>query len=89
MFDDTRDANRDLGSRDPYLNRYADMSDGSGYGPLIALVAIALIVGGLFFLAPSNDGTKVATNNPVTQSTPAPSPAMPAPPAKAPAAPQQ
>lgn len=83
MFDDP---NRNLGPSDPYVNRYAEMSDGTGYGPLIALFAIALIVGGLFFFAPSSDQTKVATNTPATQSAPAP--AMPAPPAKAPA-PQQ
>ena len=83
MFDDP---NRNLGPGDPYLNRYSDMSDGSGYGPIIALVAIALIVGGLFFFAPSNDQTQVATNNPATRSAPAP--AMPAPPTKAPT-PQQ
>jgi hypothetical protein len=71
------DPNRNLGPSDPYLNRYSDMSDGSGYGPLIALFAIALIVGGLFFFAPSSDQTQVATNNPTTRSAPAP--AMPGP----------
>jgi hypothetical protein len=79
MFDD-RDPNRDL-QRDAYLNRYAD--EGSGYAPLIALFAIALIVGGLFIFAPSSE-QKVATNSPVTQSAPAPVPPTPAPPAKAP-----
>jgi len=88
MFDD-RDPNRDL-QRDPYLNRYSEMSDGSGYGPLIALFAIALIVGGLFMFAPSSDQTKVANNSPATQSAPSPTPpATPAPPAAAPTAPQQ
>ena len=74
------DPNRDLG-RDTYANRYSEMSDGSGYAPLIALFAIALIVGGLFFFSPSSDQTKVAENNPATQSTPP----APTPPAKAPA----
>ena len=73
MFDDTRDLNRDVGRRDAYLSDPA-VSDGSGYGPLIALAAIALIVGGLFFFAPSGDQTKVATNSPATQSVPAPTP---------------
>ena len=82
MFDD-RDPNRDF-QRDPYVNRYSEMSDGSGYAPLIALFAIALIVGGLFMFAPSSDETKVANNSPATQSAPAPPP-TPAPPAKAPA----
>jgi hypothetical protein len=81
MFDDP---NRNLGPSDPYLNRYSDMSDGAGYGPLIALFAIALIVGGLFFFAPSSDQTKIATNNPATQSSLPP--AMPGP---KPPAPQQ
>jgi hypothetical protein len=83
MFDD-RDPNRDF-QRDPYVNRYSDMSEGSGYAPLIALFAIALIVGGLFMFAPSSDQTKVAANNPATQTTPAPQPAPPATPAPAPA----
>jgi hypothetical protein len=83
MFDD-RDPNRDL-QRDPAMNRYSEMSDGSGYAPLIALFAIALIVGGLFMFAPSNDQTKVAANSPAaTQSAPAPQPPAP-PPATAPA----
>ena len=88
MFDDTRDPNRDLGRRDAYLSDPA-MSDGSGYAPLIALAVIALIVGGLFWFAPSND--QVATNTPaVERSAPAPkAPVTPAPPATAPAAPQQ
>jgi hypothetical protein len=81
------DPNRDLG-RDPYATRYSEMSDGSGYAPLIALFAIALIVGGLFFFSPSGDQTKVAENNPASQSAPAPKPPMPTPPAKTPA-PQQ
>lgn len=83
MFDD-RDPNRDF-QRDSYMNRYSDMSDSSGYAPLIALFAIALIVGGLFMFAPSSDQTKVATNNPATQSAPAPQPAPPASPTAPPA----
>jgi hypothetical protein len=86
MFDDTRDLNRDLGRRDGYLNDPA-VSDGSGYAPLIALAAIALVVAGLFWFSPSSD-TQVATNNPaVTRTAPAPAPMTP--PAKAPTAPQQ
>ena len=83
MFDD-RDPNRDF-QRDPTLNRYSEMSDGSGYAPLIALFAIALIVGGLFMFSPSSDQSKVAANNPPTRSAPAP--AAPPAPAKAPAQP--
>jgi hypothetical protein len=82
MFED-RDPNRDLARRDAYLNDPA-VSDGSGYGPLIALFAIALIVGGLFMFSPGTDQTKVATNSPATQSAPAPAPTTPAPPTKSP-----
>jgi hypothetical protein len=87
MFDDNRDLNRDLGRRDAYLDNAP--REGFGYGPIVALVAIALIIGGLFMFAPSND--RVASNNSpttttTTRSTPAPAPApvTPAPPATAP-----
>ncbi len=88
MFDD-RDPNRDLGHRDAYLNDPA-VSDGGGYAPLIALAVIALIVGGLFWFAPS-DNARVATNSPAAErSAPAPAaPVTPAPPATAPTAPQK
>jgi len=85
MFDD-RDPNRDF-QRDPAVNRYSDMNEGSGYAPLIALFAIALIVGGLFMFSPSNDQSKVAANNTATQSAPAPTPPAPPPGTKAPAQP--
>ena len=77
MFDD-RDPNRDF-QRDTAVNRYSEMSEGSGYAPLIALFAIALIVGGLFMFSPSSDQSKVAANNPPTQSAPAPAPQPPTP----------
>jgi hypothetical protein len=85
MFDD-RDPNRDLGRRDGYLNDPA-VSDGSGAAPLIALAIIALIVGGLFWFAPSND--QMAANSPAAErSAPAPqAPVTPAPPVTAPKAP--
>ena len=88
MFDD-RDPNRDLGRRDAYLNDPA-VSDGSGAAPLIALAVIALIVGGLFWFAPS-DNAQVASNNPAAErSAPAPAaPVTPAPPTTAPTAPQK
>ena len=80
MFDDP---NRNLGPSDPYLNRYSDMSEVRGYAPLIALFAIALIVGGLFLFAPSSDQTKVADQQPGDPV--GPGAAMPGPkPAKAP-----
>ena len=88
MFDD-RDPNRDLARRDAYLNDPA-VSEGGGYAPLVALAVIALIVGGLFWFAPS-DNARVAANSPaVERSAPAPAaPVTPAPPTTAPAAPQK
>ena len=85
MFDDNRDLNRDLGRRDAYLDDAA-IRDGSGYGPVIALVAIALVIGGLFMFSPSADKTQTAANNPAVERTaPAPTPPVtPAPPVTAP-----
>jgi len=86
MFDDNRDLNRDLGRRDAYLDDAA-IRDGSGYGPVIALVAIALVIGALFMFSPSGDKTQTAANNPaVERSMPAPTPApvTPTPPVTAP-----
>ena len=84
MFDDNRDLNRDLGRRDAYLDDAA-VRDGSGYGPVIALVAIALIIGGLFMFSPSGDKTQTAANNPaITTPAPAPAPVTPTPPVTAP-----
>jgi hypothetical protein len=77
MFDDNRDLNRDLGRRDAYLDDAA-IRDGSGYGPVIALVAIALVIGGLFMFSPSSDKTQTAANNPAVERS-APPPATPAP----------
>ena len=89
MLDD-RDLNRDPTRGDTYLND-ATVGDGSGYGPLIALFAIAVIIGGLFWFSPKSD-TQVASNNPAVERTtpaPAPAPMTPAPATKAPTAPQQ
>jgi|GEM_PF-3382620 len=85
MLDDNRDLNRDLARRDAYIDDPV-VRDGSGYGPVIALVAIALVIGGLFMFSPS-DRTQTAANNPaVERSAPAPTPApvTPAPPVTAP-----
>jgi hypothetical protein len=77
MFDDNRDLNRDLGRRDAYLDDPA-VRDGSGYGPVIALVAIALVIGGLFMFSPRGDNQQTAANNPAVERS-APPPATPAP----------
>ena len=85
MFDDNRDLNRDLGRRDAYIDDPA-VRDGSGYGPVIALVAIALVIGGLFMFSPS-DRTQTASNTPAVERTapaPTPAPVTPAPPVTAP-----
>ena len=90
MLDNTRDINRDPARQDAYLNDPA-VGEGSGYGPIVALAAIAVIIGGLFFFAPRGD-QQVASNSPAverTTPTPAPAPVTPAPATKAPAAPQQ
>jgi hypothetical protein len=88
MFDDNRDLNRDLGRRDAYLNDPA--ADGSGYGPVIALVAIALVIGGLFMFSPSADKQQTAANNPAAERTmPAPTPKAPVTPAPPVTAPKQ
>lgn len=84
MFDDTRDLNRDIARRDASLNDAA-MSDGAGYGALVALAAIAVIVGALFWFSPS-DKSQTASNTPAVERT-APAPMAPAP--AAPAAPKQ
>jgi hypothetical protein len=86
MFDDNRDINRDLGRHDAYLDDAA-LRDGSGYGPVIALVAIALVIGGLFMFSPSADKQQTAANNPAVERTmpaPTPAPMTPAPPVTAP-----
>jgi hypothetical protein len=86
MLDDNRDLNSDLGRHDAYLDDAA-IRDGSGYGPVIALVAIALIIGGLFMFSPSGDRTQTAANNPAVERTmpaPTPAPVTPAPPVTAP-----
>ena len=83
MFDDNRDLNRDLGRRDAYIDNAAER-EGSGYGPVIALVAIALVIGGLFMFSPSGDRTQTATNNTPAVTAPAPAPVTPPPPTIAP-----
>ena len=79
--------NRDLGAS-RRLPQRSGRQRRLGAAPLIALAIIALIVGGLFWFAPSND--QVATNTPAERSAPAPkAPVTPAPPTTAPTAPQK
>lgn len=86
MFDDPKDLNRDLTYRDRYPNM---TEDGIGYGPLLALLAIVLIIGGLIAFAPSSN-VQTAANRPAIERTmPAPAPVAPVPRTTAPAGPQQ
>jgi len=95
MFDDPKDINREreLGYRDP---GYVARDDETGWGLPLAIVAIILVIGGLFMFGRSPDvqtaqtdkATPPAIERPMTPpaATPAPAPAPvnPAPPAAAP-----
>jgi hypothetical protein len=77
MFDDPRDINRDLNARDPYQQPYSNLSDGSGWGAPIALLAVVIIIGALIAFAPTSN-QQTASNQPAAEkSTPAPSPMAP------------
>ena len=89
MFDDPRDLNRDLG-RDPYNQRYANLSgEGSGYALPLALLAIILIIGGLIVFTPHDNAQTAANTPPIERTLPSPNAAKPAPPVTAPTSPQQ
>ncbi len=80
MFDDPRDMNRDMNRRDPYDQNYANLSDGSGWGAPIALLAVVIIIGALIAFAPTSN-QQTASNTPATRSAPAPTPSPATPPA--------
>jgi hypothetical protein len=82
MMDDRNDINRPLGSN-PYADQRPLSDDGSyGWGIPLAIGAVVLIAGLLFFGSSGTDRTTTASNNPpaATQTNPS-SPARPAPPA--------
>jgi hypothetical protein len=80
MFDDPRDINRDLNSRDPYQQPYSSVSEGSGWGAPIALLAVVIIIGALIAFAPASN-QQTASNQPaVERSAPAPTPSPMTPP---------
>src|SRR5689334_16743198 len=80
MFDDPRDMNRDLNARDPYQQPYSNLSDGSGWGAPIALLAVVIIIGALIAFAPTSN-QQTASNQPApTRSAPAPAPTPMTPP---------
>ena len=79
MFDDPRDINRDVNARDPYRENYNNLSDGSGWGAPIALLAVVIIIGALIAFAPTSN-QQTASNQPnVSRTAPAPSPMSPPP----------
>jgi hypothetical protein len=80
MFDDPRDLNRDINRTGSYDQNYSNLSDGSGWGAPIALLAVVIIIGALIAFAPTGN-QQTASNTPVTQSTPAPMPSPATPPA--------
>jgi hypothetical protein len=79
MFDDPRDLNRDVNR--PYDQNYSNLSDGSGWGAPIALLAVVIIIGALIAFAPSGN-QQTASNTPAaTRTAPAPMPSPATPPA--------
>jgi len=81
MFDDPRDMNRDINRRDPYDQTYSNLSDGSGWGAPIALLAVVIIIGALIAFAPTSN-QQTASNTPsATRTAPAPMPSPTTPPA--------
>jgi len=76
MFDDPRDLNR----RETYDQNYTNLSDGSGWGAPIALLAVVIIIGALIAFAPTSN-QQTASNMPsATRSAPAPMPSPTTPP---------
>ena len=78
MYNDPRDYNRDVNPRDP---GYIAPADDVSWGLPIAILAVIVIVGGLFFYGYSDRTQTAQYQPPVTQGTPAlpPAPATPAP----------
>jgi hypothetical protein len=92
MFNDPRDLNRgdiDPNFRDPAY--VAPPADDAGWGLPLAILAVVVVIGGLFYFGHGTD-TQTAVNQPriertippVTPSPVAPTPVTPAPPATAP-----
>jgi len=93
MFNDPRDLNRgdiDPNYRDPAY--VAPPTDDAGWGLPLAILAVIVVIGGLFWFGHGNDTTQTAANQPRVERTippagpspTAPAPVTPAPPAKAP-----
>jgi hypothetical protein len=99
MFNDPRDLNRgdiDPSFRDPNFRDpayVAPPADDAGWGLPLAILAVVVVIGGLFWFGHGND-TQTAANQPRVERTippPGPSPMAPAPVTPAPpaTAPQQ
>jgi hypothetical protein len=92
MFNDPRDLNRgdiDPNFRDPTY--VAPPADDAGWGLPLAILAVVVVIGGLFYFGHGTDQQTAAnqprierTVPPVAPSPAAPAPVTPAPPATAP-----
>ena len=84
MFNDPRDINRDPNFRDPNLVEpayVAPPADDAGWGLPLAILAVILVIGGLFWFGHNSDTTQTAANQPrIERTTPpaTPSPVSPA-----------
>jgi hypothetical protein len=76
MFDDPKDINRDLNARDP--NYVPPPADDTGWGLPLAIVAIILVIGGLFMFG-RGENTQTAQNQPGIERPATPPAATPAP----------
>jgi hypothetical protein len=90
MFNDPRDINRadlDPTLRDP---AYVAPADDTGWGLPLAILAVIVVVGGLFWFGGRSDTQQTAANQPPIERTiprATPSPAAPSPLAPAPVTP--
>lgn len=85
MFNDPRDINRDANYRDP---NYVPPADDVGWGLPLAILAVVVVIGGLFWFGHNTDSTQTAANQPRVERTIPPAgpatPVNPAPPATSP-----
>ena len=88
MLDDRIDPNRPLGVQDPY--RGPGREETAQWGFPVAAIAIAVIVGAMFWYSGRVDPNTTTANYqpPITRSAPAPAPSGFEPPAMTPPSPQ-
>jgi hypothetical protein len=85
MFNDPKDVNRDLNYRDP--SYVPPATSDVGWGLPLAILAVIVVIGGLFWFGHNTETTQTAANQPRIERTvppAAPSPVVPAPPATTP-----